>query len=317
MKTELGVSVAVLAALAAHGKDFDRATLNAMLDKLAASPEPKQIRGPIAMCYSMMMPETEEFDFVCKKCGKRTHYEANRFDDVKGTLAFYRDAAVRLRGKGLAISVDDSALCSRCCSLKSLGLPTGGVVIAEPTDKEEAERFGLRVADMVSILNVRGEELEIRPSKLEYWIFEKYLDATDKVAADDVWIRYVPLVKGRGACQVDKGTRIKRCPRRRTDPQGWARIELPECGWNASYYVNRSVVGNYTYDEDYNASAKRVKKLAWIINGVRTVVERTDPLLLERFLNEEVYFLDGEMGPSESMKSKLPRLRELLGDPKK
>ena len=42
MKTELGVSVAVLAALAAHGKDFDRATLNAMLDKLAASPEPKK-----------------------------------------------------------------------------------------------------------------------------------------------------------------------------------------------------------------------------------------------------------------------------------
>ena len=37
MKTELGVSMAVLAALAAHGKDFDRATLNAMLDKLAGS----------------------------------------------------------------------------------------------------------------------------------------------------------------------------------------------------------------------------------------------------------------------------------------
>lgn len=40
MKTEIGISVAALAVLAAQGKDFDRATLNAMLEKLAASPEP-------------------------------------------------------------------------------------------------------------------------------------------------------------------------------------------------------------------------------------------------------------------------------------
>ena len=56
MKTELGVSLAVLAALAAHGRDFDRATLNAMLEKLAASPEPKVTRGPMAMCYEMALP---------------------------------------------------------------------------------------------------------------------------------------------------------------------------------------------------------------------------------------------------------------------
>ena len=42
MKTELGISVVVLSALAAQGKDFDRTELNAMLDKLAASPEPKK-----------------------------------------------------------------------------------------------------------------------------------------------------------------------------------------------------------------------------------------------------------------------------------
>ena len=41
MKTELGISVSVLSALAAQGKDFDRSELNAMLDRLAASPEPK------------------------------------------------------------------------------------------------------------------------------------------------------------------------------------------------------------------------------------------------------------------------------------
>ena len=37
MKTTLGVGISVLSALAAQGKDFDRAELNAMLDRLAAS----------------------------------------------------------------------------------------------------------------------------------------------------------------------------------------------------------------------------------------------------------------------------------------
>ena len=41
MKTQIGVGLAALSALAAEGKNFDRDELNAMLDKLAASPEPK------------------------------------------------------------------------------------------------------------------------------------------------------------------------------------------------------------------------------------------------------------------------------------
>ena len=51
MKTEIGVGAAVLAAFAAEGKDFDRAELNAMLDKLAASPEPKSATLMMATCY--------------------------------------------------------------------------------------------------------------------------------------------------------------------------------------------------------------------------------------------------------------------------
>lgn len=39
--SQIGIGVAALSALAAEGKDFDRDELNAMLDKLAASPEPK------------------------------------------------------------------------------------------------------------------------------------------------------------------------------------------------------------------------------------------------------------------------------------
>ena len=77
MKTQIGVGVAVLSALAAEGKDFDRAELNAMLDKLAASPEPKVRRGPQATCYSVAMPRPEVFEYVCKKCGTHTVYQKN------------------------------------------------------------------------------------------------------------------------------------------------------------------------------------------------------------------------------------------------
>ena len=41
MKMKIGVGLAALSALAAEGKDFNREELNAMLDQLAASPEPK------------------------------------------------------------------------------------------------------------------------------------------------------------------------------------------------------------------------------------------------------------------------------------
>lgn len=94
MKTTLGVGISVLSALAAQGKDFDRTELNAMLDRLAASPEPKAKTGPMAMCYAPVSPERESFDFVCKKCGKRTHYPEN-YEGMRRKLAFYRNSAVK------------------------------------------------------------------------------------------------------------------------------------------------------------------------------------------------------------------------------
>ena len=48
MKATFGVGISVLSAQAAQGKDFDRTELNAMLDRLAASPEPKIKPGSMA-----------------------------------------------------------------------------------------------------------------------------------------------------------------------------------------------------------------------------------------------------------------------------
>ena len=77
------------------------------------------------------------------------------------------------------------------------------------------------------------------------------------------------------------------------------------------------MIGKRGYDEGEDAHLKRIWSLAWIINGKRTVVDRGDVGLLEKFMKGEVYLRDGSDGDSVSMKSQLPRLRELLGEPKK
>ena len=321
MKTEIGVGAAVLAALAAEGKDFDRAELNAMLDKLAASPEPKEKRGPQATCYSMALPERKAFDYSCRKCGMRTHYPEN--DEGLGEeLAFYRDGAAKLRGIGLGIALDESALCRHCTSLKALSLPTSGVVIAEPkikkgNDKWMCERFGLRIGDAVIVLEWFGDWCEVVPKTPEYWIAEEFIDSDGRVLGDDVWVRYVPVIKGWGALTVRKGTELRRLPSQAGDPQGWVRVDHPKDDAGGYYCVDTGAIGSLGYEEGPNAVLQRIEHLAWIIDGKRTVVDRGDIELLEKFMKGEVYLRDGSDGDSVSMKSQLPRLRELLGEPKK
>jgi hypothetical protein len=111
--SQIGVGLAALSALAAEGKDFDRAELNAMLDKLAASPEPKVHRGPQATCYKMAMPQPERFEYVCKKCGTHTVYPEN-VNRMANTLARYRDDVAKLKALGLDIALDESVLCQKC-----------------------------------------------------------------------------------------------------------------------------------------------------------------------------------------------------------
>ena len=93
--TQIGIGIAALSALVVEGKDFNRAELNAMLDRLAASPEPKVRRGPQATCYKMAMPQPERFEYVCKKCGTHTVYPMNT-RRMANTLARFRDT-VRAR----------------------------------------------------------------------------------------------------------------------------------------------------------------------------------------------------------------------------
>ena len=65
-----------------------------------------------------------------------------------------------------------------------------------------------------------------------------------------------------------------------------------------------------------HAHLQRMESLAWVINGKRILADRSDVELLEKFMKGDVYLRDGSDGDSVSMKSQLPRLRELLGEPK-
>ena len=323
MKTEIGVGAAVLAALAAEGKDFDRAELNAMLDKLAASPEPKVRRGPSAMCYSVMLPERKSFDYHCRKCGMRTHYPES-YEGLESLLAFYRDSAVKLRGMGLDIKLDELALCRHCVSLKDLDIPTAGVIVSEPKRTKDNEwvykRFGLRVGVSVTVKERGRSYCKVLPCDPEYWIQEKFIDKDGHVSGDNVNVRYLPLVKGDGAFIAKKGDVLTRLDARPGDPSGWVRVEAPLrilTGSPNSYTAELAMIGNRVYEEGKDAHLQRMESLAWVINGKRILADRSDVELLKKFMKGDVYLRDGSDGDSVSMKSQLPRLRELLGEPKK
>lgn len=92
------------------------------------------------------------------------------------------------------------------------------------------------------------------------------------------------------------------------------RVKMTEPDWYSAYV---EMVGQLGYEEGKDAHLQRIEFLAWVINGKRTIVDWDDVELLTKFLSGKVYYDEGKHGPSVSMKSKLPRLRELLGKPKK
>ena len=258
--TQIGIGIAALSALAVEGKDFNRAELNAMLDRLAASPEPKVRRGPQATCYRMAMPQPERFEYVCRNCGMHTVYPMNT-RRMANTLARFRDDAARLRALGLDIALDESVLCQKC-----------------------------------------------NPFTQECWINAKYISETGELLGDNVNIRSAPRSDSQVLRTISRyelsvrkwsnlksdygveneGARLRRLPARPGDPVDWVRIDPIICGID------------------------RIEKLAWVINGKRTVVDSYDARILRAFLTGEKTWR-GDMGDQHTLKESLPRLQQLLG----
>ena len=147
MKVTLGVGISVLSALAAQGKDFDRAELNAMLDRLAVLPEPKGELGVSAMCYIVRIPEPESYTNICSRCGARTVYPKD-YDRRRRWMQKLRDGVADLKAKGLDIGLDESCLCATCRGEKN----------ATAGNPEWFNELKWTIA---------GRKIEVRPSDVE------------------------------------------------------------------------------------------------------------------------------------------------------
>ena len=280
MKTQIGVGVAVLSALAAEGKDFSREELNAMLDKLAASPMPKVRTGPSAMCYSPCRPKVGSFECICKKCGTHTVYPKN-YSDMKNKLARYRDGAASLRALGLDIRLDESVLCRKCRSAKELGVPTHAKIVAVPT-----------------LWNGKPDGRWKKGETVEVWSYAADYCNIHQIGPENPTPKVVLVKTGGSKYKFDA---------RLPDAEFMDQIESDETP------IRTECLGDFTYEEGGKASVGRFEKLAWVINGRRTVVRNFDDIsILKAFLTgKETWDIwENDRLP---LKESLPRLRELLG----
>ena len=123
-----------------------------MLDKLAASPEPKAATlMMMATCYVRAMSRPEGFEYVCRKCGTHTVYRKNQ-KQMANMLARRRDEAASLKAIGLDIALDETVLCQKCKSAEALGLPTAGIIVKRPAKESEAKEFLWNIGDRVRII---------------------------------------------------------------------------------------------------------------------------------------------------------------------
>ena len=313
MKTEIGVGAAVLVALAAEGKDFSREELNAMLDKLAASPEPKSAILMMATCYVRVMPRPAGFEYVCKKCGNHTVYLENT-RQMANVLARRRDEAASLRALGLDIALDETVLCQKCKSAEELGLPTAGTIVKRPDKGSEAGRFAWHIGDKVRIIEAGPSGwYRVLPASSNAWVSAGHISEKGNILGNGVRIRLAPSLDATVLGLLFKlHPPLKRLPARLGDPADWVRVEWPpENDGYLGYSVKSRFIGDLSYDEKDFVSPCRIDKLAWIINGKRVVANDDDAKILKAFLTGEKTIKD-RFGRKTSLKGELRRLRKLL-----
>ena len=228
--TQIGIGIAALSALAVEGKNFNRDELNAMLDRLAASPEPKVRRGPQATCYSVAVPQPERFEYVCKNCGMHTVYPRNN-RRMANTLSRYRDDAASLRALGLDIALDESVLCQKCnpftqeCWINAKYISETGELLGDNVNIRSAPRSDSQVRRTISRYELLDYELLNRMS-----IF--------KNPSDDV---------------ESANARLRRLPARPGDPADWVRIDPIICGIDRIEKLAWVINGKKTTVQSYDA----------------------------------------------------------------
>ena len=217
--------------------------------------------------------------------------------------------------------LDESVLCSKCRSAKELNIVTSGVIL----NAKAGQSF--RAGEPVAIMQYGHDRCRV--SQLvqhpDYWISAQYISDKGEVLGDGVNIRSKPLYLGKVVTKVDKGIVLKRLPAKEGDPKEWVRVEpLPiwkmkeDAEWEMDYgiLVATKDIGGFSCDEAEGAAPARFDRLAWVINGKRTIVRTYDARILKAFLTGKTIW-KRECDEEVSVKNALPRLRELLGEPKK
>ena len=304
MKTTLGVGISVLSALAAQGKDFDRTELNAMLDRLAASPEPKIEPRAIATCYVVAPPKKSPYEYHCPKCGTKTVYPSD-VRDRRRHLQALREGVVSLKSKGLNIELDESCLCRECG--KGLKIPVEGEVVIHKPDSFD-------VGDRVKIFNAIGDEYGVEPIAECGWVCAKYITPEGVITGDDVNVRLHPDSQAmKLAYSLKRGGKVRILPGG-TKHKNWVRISTDNL-WIRDTYVPKKLIGKLKTDMELKTvSHLRFDEFVWIINGRRVKAQSSDLKLLSAFLDGKDTLVEVP-GVKTPLKRHLPRLKELLGVP--
>ena len=147
----------------------------------------------------------------------------------------------------------------------------------------------------------------------EYWIYAKYISESGKLLGHDVNIRQKPCIGSFVHATYWSRDPLKRLPARPGDPPDWVRVEMPQNELSEHDGVNilKKYVGELLYDEGDSPSPRRFAKVAWIINGKRTIARNDDAKILEAFLKGRDV-REGRFDEKRALKRDIVRLRELL-----
>jgi hypothetical protein len=148
---------------------------------------------------------------------------------------------------------------------------------------------------------------------------------TGEILGDSVNVRIAPRIDAKVVWLVSKSDKpVRRLPAKPGDPAEWVRIEArkewfqisEETTGRHSFPVPKKLLGDLSYGSGASSNPARFNKLAWVIDGKRTIVRTYDARILKAFLTGKTIW-KRECDEEVSVKNALPRLRELLGEPKK
>ena len=308
------------------GEALDQSAIDAMLDEIASS-DPAYFKQRPKASRDFSPGKAFDFDYLCPICDEKTHYRGDTIG-VNRILNALRTDVRNFRALGLAIELDERALCRKCCAGI---LPVQGEIVSLPESKEEREGFPWKVGDKLEIHSVAYGRVKFDPFDKVFWMWGEYVSKDGLITnehsphcrVDLDYVRMHPEIESAVIDCVREGDRITRCPCLPGDPDGWVRVDFTGRGVKTTlggdvydFEISDKLVGNYQYcnDKDSSFCPGRIKALAWSYGGRRVVIggRDLDVAILYAFLKKRKTFSIWEHGQIQPLKQQLPRLRQIL-----